>query len=322
VFTITQEKIKCPVNNCDKEPTGLHRLITHFRGAHIKGKDEKAIEEALAAIDSIKKDEVKKTLLKEFSEYGPEIDDADEGKVDARKCDGDDEQFIINQYLDSAICREERQYALFLANGLKKCNSLMKDMLELKNCEVLEAFEVLDVFYEATLMRDYWCRNRSKFNEKLRNFAKEKKKWGNQLSEHGREEKNHANYWAKKHPLACWMMNAKPDLAVLYKKNYNESPTLSFIECKYLSRVDNYYYEDDNNRLKCSQVELQELILKFLCNDLELKYSLENGEKHVIVNQGEVLIARFVSGSSEPDEMKVKNCERIIPITRLREIGY
>ena len=319
MFTITQEKIKCPV--CGIEAEGLHRLITHFRGAHIKGKNSNAIDDALAAIKSFKKEQVKEALLKEFSEYGPEIDDADEEIVDARKCDGDDGEFIINQYLNNAICREERQYALFLANGLKKSNSLMKDMLELKNCEVLEDFEVLDVFYEATLMRDYWCRNRSKFNEKLSDFAEEEKPWGSEIGSNGKE-KNHANYWAKKHPLACWMMNAKPDLAVLYKKNYNESPTLSFIECKYLSRVDNYYYEDDNNRLKCSQVELQELILKFLCNDLELKYSLENGEKHVIVNQGEVLIARFVSGSSEPDEMKVKNCERIIPITRLREIGY
>ncbi len=117
-------------------------------------------------------------------------------------------------------------------------------------------------------------------------------------------EENHANYWAKKHPLACWMMNAKLDLAVLYMENNNESPTLSLIACKYLSMADNYYYNDDNNSFTCSPVELQELILKFLCNDLELKDSLENGEKYVIVNKGKAMIALFVNGDSMPDEKK------------------
>ena len=314
MFTITQDKIKCPVKNCDKEPTGLHRLITHFRGAHIKGKDSNTIDNALAAIKSLKKDEVKKALLKELSEYGPEIDDADEEKVDARKCDGDDEEFIINQYLDSAICREERQYALFLANSLKKNNSFIKDILGLKTCEVLE------VFYEATLMRDYWCRNRIEFNKALNCFAKKKEQWDSVIGSNGKE-KNHANYWAKKHPLACWMMNAKPDLAVLYRENNNESPTLSFIECKYLSEVDTYYSKESNS-FEYSQVKLQKLILDFLCNELKLKYSLENGDQHVEINKGKVMIARFVNGDSESDEIKAKGEELLIPITRLREIGY
>jgi len=314
VFTITQDKIKCPVKKCDKEPTGLHRLITHFRGAHIKGKDSKGTEEARAAIKSIENEDVKKSLLKEFSEYGPEMDAADEETFDVRKCEGADEKFIINGYLQDTICREERQYALFLANGLKKNNSEIKQKLDLDNCEIME------VFYEATLMRDYWCRNRIKFNKALNCFTEKEKPWGSEIGSNGKE-KNHANYWAKKHPLACWMMNAKPDLAVLYRKNNNESPTLSFIECKYLSEVDTYYNKEAKD-FKYTQVELQELILEFLCDDLELKYCLDKGEQYVEINQGEVIIARFVNGDSESDEIKIKGEELIIPITKLKEIGY
>ncbi len=311
---ITQEKFKCPAKNCDIEAEGLHRLIRHFRGTHIKEKDSKVIKEALAAIENSNEDEVREALLKEFSEYGPEMDVADEEKIDVRKCDGVDDEFILNKYLNNTICREERQYALFLASGLKRNNSALKDMLRLSTCEILE------VFYEATLMRDYWCRNRVAFNELLRDFAENEKKLDSEIGSNG-NEKYHANYWKKKHPLACWMMNAKPDIAVLYKAKDYKVPTLSFIECKYLSRVDNYYY-NGKDRFEYTQVKLQGLILEFLCNELKLKYSLENDNQIEEVNKGKMLLARFVNGDRKPDKRKRSSEEFEIPITDLIKIGY
>ena len=314
MFYITQEKFKCPAKNCDIEVEGLHRLIRHFRGTHIKEKDSKAIKEALTAIENSYEDVVREVLLKEFSEYGPEMDVADEEKIDVRKCDGVDDEFIVNKYLNNTICREERQYALFLASGLKRNNSALKDMLGLSTCEILE------IFYEATLMRDYWCRNRVAFNELLRDFSEDKKKIGSEIGSNGKE-KNHANYWKRKHPLACWMMNAKPDIAVIYREKDKKEPTLSFIECKYLSRVDNYYYNEGENGFKYSQVELQELILEFLCGKLELKYSLGNDE-NVKVNKGKVIIARFINVNIKPDKKLKSNKEKEIPITDSIKIGY
>lgn len=315
MFPITQERIQCPVKSCDIEPTGLHRLITHFRGAHIKGKDSKGIEEAWAAINSIENEDIKKALLMEFSEYGPEMDAGDEEKADVGKCDGDDEKFIINGYLKDAICREERQYALFLANGLKRNNSEIKQKLKPDN------YEIIEVFYEATLMRDYWCRNRAKFNEALKGFVKNDNKFGGEIDSNGKEEK-HANYWEKKHPLACWMMNAKPDIAFLYREKGKEEPTLSLIECKYLSRVDTYYYNKGNDRLECSQVELQELILEFLCNVLKLEYRSDNVNKNDAITKGEVYLAHFVNSEVDTDNTKLKDDEFEVSINRLREIGY
>ena len=48
----------------------------------------------------------------------------------------------------------------------------------------------------------------------------------------------------------------------MYRGNNNELPTLSFIECKYLSEVDTYFNKEAND-FKYKQITLQELILKF-----------------------------------------------------------
>lgn len=99
---------------------------------------------------------------------------------------------ILTNFLDSKdkpICREERQYALFFYNALldvkrnddwKSFRELMdeeniKAMLGLDKNIILEKIHIKQVFYEATLMRDFFhsCDDveKKKFNEKLLTFV-------------------------------------------------------------------------------------------------------------------------------------------------------
>ena len=74
------------------------------------------------------------------------------------------ENYINGNY---SICREERQYALFLSNILKYyknhkdiSNKFCKKILESIDKEHSDNIEILHVFYEATFMRDFLERNR------------------------------------------------------------------------------------------------------------------------------------------------------------------
>ena len=77
-------------------------------------------------------------------------------------------QCSIDNYINgnNSICREERQYALYLSNVLRKYNTLLKragkkDVIQIfKVCGIPEAASVQYVFYEAAFMRDFFQRNR------------------------------------------------------------------------------------------------------------------------------------------------------------------
>ena len=79
-------------------------------------------------------------------------------------------QWSIDDYIkdDCSICREERQYALYLSNILRYSNNREKwnekDLAELNKiltaCELNNNIVVEKVFYEATFMRDIFERNR------------------------------------------------------------------------------------------------------------------------------------------------------------------
>lgn len=170
------------------------------------------------------------------------------------------ENYISNEY---SVCREERQYALFLNNILLKYRRPDKRSGKaaeiFKACGLSEA-EVLNVFYEATFMRDIFERNRrinlsvipieqSMLNKKcsLKAAAVEQsdESFNSRLIKYvtGRECKvDEVNLG--RNEIACdidesskrviqSMMNSKPDIAVIYEQN--EQKYLQFIECKFES---------------------------------------------------------------------------------------
>ncbi len=77
-------------------------------------------------------------------------------------------QCSIDNYVcdNNSICREERQYALYLSNVLRKYYSpLKRDEDENVNrifnvCRIPETATIQHVFYEAAFMRDFFKRNR------------------------------------------------------------------------------------------------------------------------------------------------------------------
>ena len=82
-------------------------------------------------------------------------------------------------------------------------------------------------------------------------------------------------------------MNSKPDLGILTLKD--NIPKLYFIECKYTSKLDKFEYKGNN----LNQLEIQEKILRFLCEYSSLRYINDNKEE-VKIKKGKVILVNFV----------------------------
>lgn len=70
-----------------------------------------------------------------------------------------------------------------------------------------------------------------------------------------------------------WMMNAKPDIAVIYRIGESEQRVLMFLECKFESKEDYYLCnaEEKSEKNYYKQTEIQWRIADFLCKYLEMK---------------------------------------------------
>ena len=263
-------KPECPI--CGKPCYDEYRMSVHIKGAH-NNKSLKDIEELIKNSKNDRIDTEK--LLKYIKNNEPELSKNDEGIINdeciVENVTKDLKDYLAGEY----ICREERQYAYYLAKKLKENNNVIKNRIDLHDEEIIE------VFYEATVMRDYWFCDKENFNERLRKYLKDHE------NEIGEKVKNHPNYWKQSHPLARWMMNAKPDIALLTENK--GVYTLHFIECKYLSKVDRYKCDD----YSALQTDVQEKILVFLCNYYEIQYENEK------VEAGEVKLVTFVKDKSE-----------------------
>lgn len=193
-----------------------------------------------------------------------------------------DKSFIINDYLrrENPICREERQFALFLFNRLKENNRKIMNYLDIQG-------EIVDVFFEVTLMRDYWHTDKVCFNQLLKDYIEVNFCKNGDFCEIGDNKKVHIRKWKKSHAYGKWMMNAKPDIGLINRvdgKYY-----LHFIECKYLSNESIYKCAEDGDG---NQIKTQKDILDFLCNFIDLKYEERTGEKQD-VQKGEVIKVKF-----------------------------
>ena len=253
------------------------------------------------------------------------------------------ENFIMDEY---SICREERQYAVFLYNILRKYGKkqVREKLAGEERDTILKIFEACGieaeddieyVFYEATFMRDFFERERrysaaikydsNKVEAKLlqKTYANDTK-WENigddaakkcfnyQLlkyvhkhdEEHNQHQDRHQDkidenlkeilrYNLGHTPILGYpqidgaelndrekekikdMMNAKPDIAVIYRgMSDEEKKYLLFIECKFES------YEDSYNGENLSQCSIQYDVAKFLCNylnDLMQRDFLDDG---------------------------------------------
>lgn len=248
------------------------------------------------------------------------------------------ENFIMDEY---SICREERQYAVFLYNILRKYGKKQareelageeRDTILkiLEACGIEADDDIEYVFYEATFMRDFFERERrysaarkydsNKVGAKLlqKTYANDTK-WENigddaaekcfnyqlirYVHEHDEDYGQHQSQHQARHqnkmdenlkailrynlghtPIPGRpqiegarlndrekekikdMMNAKPDIAVIYRGGSDEDDEeknyLLFIECKFESYEDSY---DGENLSQCS---VQYDVAGFLCDYL------------------------------------------------------
>lgn len=194
-------------------------------------------------------------------------------------------EYDLSLYLGGKepICREERQYAAFLYSIFLQAKN-DKDNLSsesqniINNClniSCLKNIEIIDVYFEAAILRDFHNQFRNGFNKGLFKFADIDNDI-NSLKENARSimyEHNLGETTAvktinnldnqeikRKALLLSKMMNAKPDLLVIYsdgKKIYAR-----ILECKYKSNAGKY--KDDEGSETINQELVQECILAFL----------------------------------------------------------
>ena len=191
------------------------------------------------------------------------------------------ENYIYDEY---SICREERQYALFLYNILRKYHTPKKrnENSNVKNifnaCGIPTEAEIENVFYEATFMRDIFERQRrlelcqdpvisllsKKCSPSKRKISKSRSfnalllKYVTGTDESYTGEENNLGANSGGNDLIREMMNATPDIAVVYRENTEKY--LLFIECKFESYEKPY---KSGNK----QCDIQWRIAEFLCNN-------------------------------------------------------
>lgn len=250
----------------------------------------------------------------------------------------------INKFMDgtNSICREERQFSLYLYNLLADCRKIKIDSEGFAN----KNYEVVQAYYEASFMRDYFnaAESKAEFNRSLVDFANRKLRMlyaastcetmpADEFKANGvpvdsiydiNKDINaedisfdiakHINGWSGgsereyRNPVAKWMMNIKPDIALLLKRKgvKKDDYRLHFVECKYTSGMDVYpawigVSGEDGSIKECrklvlSQLELQDFVLEFLCNELELAF---DSESNSAVAGGFVSAAYFLGAYSE-----------------------
>ncbi|MCM1166134.1 MAG: hypothetical protein NC299_14285 [Lachnospiraceae bacterium] len=227
----------------------------------------------------------------------------------------------------ASICREERQYSLFLYNILRKFYSerrrdenhkAVKDIF--KACSLPSNSDIREVFYEAALMRDIFERNRrlvlcsdpyinmyskkfnpdptgkfnssNSFNYKLLEYLKEENYIDPNTPYDFKDERNLGGKDSNFGDIVREMMQAKPDIAVVYW--VDGSYYLLFLECKFESDEKPY-------KSKKKQREIQWLIADFLC-----KYYFTDLKVSPLMENRRSCLVRFVRNEpKKPNEIEI-----------------
>ncbi len=261
----------------------------------------------------------------------------------------------LSEYIcgNTSVCREKRQLTAYLYEIVEKCGRVRIDMdgFANKNFEVAGAFyepAFLRDYFNA-------AKNKAAFNLNLLSYAGEKlTAWVKGTETHpdvkvekltkkaiealsGTEEifslgiglpgedaegdfGKHINGWSKperiyRNPVARWMMNTKPDVALLLKRKGVKRPSyrLFMIECNYLSGEEVYpayvgVYDKTGEKLKecyhiiCGKQAICDAVLGFMgredAEDVAMTYAAEGEETPVYVSSGCTGILNFSGAQS------------------------
>lgn len=218
---------------------------------------------------------------------------------------------LINDYINGerSLCRDEAQFSAYLFQIMNGCKRVKIDSDNYIN----KNYEVLHAYYMPAFLRDYfnYADKKAEFNKKLLTFANRKLRalYAGEEAEGvmieevdakqakasdiynldleldaenpGFDLGKHINGWsgaerAYRNPLARWMMNVRPEIAVLLKRRGIKRTELRmhYIDCHYLNGVDTYpamigRLDDQNHvtgckKIVCTKQQVEQYALEFL----------------------------------------------------------
>ena len=219
---------------------------------------------------------------------------------------------------DSSVCREKRQFTVYLYEILERCTRVKIDKEGFAN----KNYEVEDAFYEPALLRECFdeAADKEAFNRELIAYADAKLKdilktrpegvkvEDAQIGAESKDEvyilksgipkdagaadlTKHINGWGKaersfRNPLARWMMNAKPDIALLLKRKgvkKKDEFVLCMTECVYIEGDEKYTFlcetaKGKGYRVTVSKRFILDQVLELLIGETEGTIKLSAGD--------------------------------------------
>ena len=221
---------------------------------------------------------------------------------------------LINDYIngENSVCRDEVQFSVYLFQLLNGCKKVKIDSENYAN----KNYEVFRAYFQPAFLRDYFncAKDKVDFNLRLLKFASRKLRSlyageeaegvmietvsakgiaPNQIYDIDKEINRdalpfdvgkHINGWngaerEYRNPIARWMMNVRPDIAVLLKRRGIKRTELrmQYVDCRYLDGVDTYPVivgrMDESGkkvtsckRIICTKQQIERWMLEFLCD--------------------------------------------------------
>lgn len=285
---------------------------------------------------------------------------------------------LINDYIngEKSLCRDEAQFSVYLFQVMSGCRRVKIDSDNFTN----KNYEVLQAYYMPAFLRDYfnYAESKAEFNYRLLTFANRKLRAlyagdeaeGAMIEEidvsraenldiynldcevdmenPGFDLGKHINGWSGeeriyRNPLARWMMNVRPDMAVLLKRRGIKRTELRmhWIDCHYLSGTDTYpavmgRYDASGKltgckKIICTKQQIEQYALEFLCETPSAEYADTIGMKWwgpakesdtpvedsgVPIEAGFVSMANFVS---ERNHQVYEESDKTISMQKLQE---
>lgn len=287
---------------------------------------------------------------------------------------------LINDYIngDSSVCRDEVQFSVYLFQLINGCKKVKIDSENYAN----KNYEVFRAYFKPAFLRDYFncAQDKADFNLRLLKFANRKLRalyageeaegvmiepvhakdtLPNQIYDIDKEMNRdalpfdvgkHINGWngaerVYRNPIARWMMNVRPDIAVLLKRRGIKRTELrmQYIDCRYLDGVDTYPAIvgrlDENGkkvvsckRIVCTKQQIERWTLEFLCDPVtedmdtlgmqlfgpakESETPIEDSE--IAIEPGFVSVA-YLTGDKNQDLYAAD--EKTVPLRKLQEFN-
>lgn len=227
---------------------------------------------------------------------------------------------LINDYIngEKSLCRDEAQFSVYLFQVMSGCRRVKIDSDNFTN----KNYEVIQAYYMPAFLRDYfnYAESKAEFNYRLLTFANRKLRAlyagdeaeGAMIEEidlsrtenldiynldsdvdmenPGFDLGKHINGWSGeervyRNPLARWMMNVRPDIAVLLKRRGIKRTELRmhWIDCHYLNGTDTYpaimgRYDASGKlsgckKIICMKQQIEQYALEFLCDTPSAEYA-------------------------------------------------